>query len=421
LSPGTRSCAGRRDRPVIRNVIEFNEPFAKFYGLEVGSKWTDSWIEIIHTKLEMKINLVAVGMTGQIRGINLDSYRPDFLIADDPDDEETTGTELQIRKTDQRYFGALSKSMASPGEAPHAKQILLQTPLADKDLISKACADPSVKVIEISCFDDEQMSTWEKAFPTKYLRKEKQRHIDKGILPIWLSEMEVKLVTDENSKFKLEWFKKTSWDRLPPKLRCFLWIDPVPPPSDRELANNLEDKDYEAFCVVGHYAGKLYGIEARAMRGHDPSWTLKTFWELMDRWNIVKAGVESINYQRTLKWLIEKSMQERRRYVEIVDKYGHGLDRRKKAYRIVDGIKDPAVNGQVYLCDELPPELLTQLARYSNVEHDDLIETFAGAMRLARDDMTLFADDGDEEDDEIGQTYDGIFRREYAGALGHAP
>ncbi len=96
--------------------------------------------------------MLAVGITGQIRGINLDDWRPDFILADDPCDEENTGTDDQRRKIEKLFFGALEKTMARRAEAPLATMALLQTPLAHGDLIDVATNDDTWATVSYSCF-----------------------------------------------------------------------------------------------------------------------------------------------------------------------------------------------------------------------------------------------------------------------------
>jgi hypothetical protein len=109
------------------------------------------------------------------------------------------------------------------------------------------------------------------------------------------------------------------------------------------------------------------------MRGHDPEWSIKTFFELKERWKPIKLKVESVNYQRTLAWLIERAMRARNEWV-VVD--AHVPEKRKKSYRIIDSIGAAVADGLLYVSPH-HGEFVEQFTSYPMVEHDDLIEAVA--------------------------------------------
>jgi len=86
----------------IRRQVEFNTKWARTYGLRRGTTWNDEHLEILHGVDGRIINVLALGITGQVRGINLDDFRPDLIVLDDPDNEETTNTPEQREKTSDR-------------------------------------------------------------------------------------------------------------------------------------------------------------------------------------------------------------------------------------------------------------------------------------------------------------------------------
>ena len=53
------------------------------------------------------------------------------------------------------------------------------------------------------------------------------------------------------------------------------------------------------------------------MKGHTPDWSGATFFSMKAQWNPVVLKAESVNYQRTLAWLLEKEMQRRGGWMRI--------------------------------------------------------------------------------------------------------
>src|SRR4030066_1381637 len=117
----------RRTIEWLMRAVEFNSTWVQTFGLRKGTKWTSEEIEIFHGIDEVPIRVIALGITGSTRGINVDDYRPDLIIIDDPCDEENTATPEQREKTSERVFGALAKSLSPATECPDAKMALLQT------------------------------------------------------------------------------------------------------------------------------------------------------------------------------------------------------------------------------------------------------------------------------------------------------
>lgn len=376
----------------IRRQVLHNTAWANFFQLRLGTKKTDEWLEIIHGVEEIPITILAVGITGQTRGINLDDWRPDLIIVDDPCDEENTGTEEQRNKIHKLFFGALAKSLAPPIDSDNALMCLLQTPLNEFDLISRCRSDPQWHSLTFGCFDEEGKSRWEERYPLKFLLAEKQAHIERNDLPLWYAEMECRIIAESAARFRQKWLKPypetlTVEDMLDEGGQAFLWIDPVPPPSERQLAKGLAGKDWEVLAVVIKFKNSIYLAEYAMERGHEPDWTIREFWRLVDKYRVTQFGVELKGYQRTLKWLIEQSMQQRGRYLQIYE--AKKEDNRKKSYRIIDSLKNITSQGQFYVKFDEHSEFIEQYTSYPAVVHDDVIEAVAEATRIALEYLTL--------------------------------
>lgn len=350
----------------------------RVFGLRPGSKWSEDHIEIINEAARgQRINIVAKGMTGQIRGLNVGGKRPDLIVADDISDDETTATPEAREKANRLFFGGLAQSLVPATENPDAKMVLLQTPLQEADIISTALKDPTWATLRVGCFDADGKSVWPDRFPTDDLLIEKESYVRKGLLRIWLAEKECTLVNGENTDFKPEWLNY--WQQLPERLTMFLSIDPVPPPSERQIATGMADSDFEVISAVGVGSAGYYLCEQAGMRGHDPEWTIMKFFEMMDRWRPLDVVVEGVAYQRTLKYILEKAMRERRRYVpiRILD------DKRKKRHRVVQSLAGIASQGRLYIHPQ-HLDFQTQFLGFPHVSHDDYLDSAAMGLERAQ-------------------------------------
>ena len=403
----------------LRTQIEHNRLYSQTFGLRKGTKWQDHEAQIFHDIDDTPIWLVGMGVHGSVRGINLDDYRPDLIILDDIVSEENSGTPEQREKIDNLVYGALMESLAPASEAPDAMMVGLQTPIANDDYSMKATRDASWQSYRFGCWTKEtedlpleyRKSSWPARWSDQTLRQERLDAIARNKLSVFVREKECKLMSPETVAFLPQWLQR--WSVLPENLSHILIIDPVPPPSQLQLKKGLEqsDKDYETLTVVGRSPkGGLYVREISANRGHEPSWTLMEFFRLAMKYRIRKVVVESVNYQRTLAWLIRQAMQLQRVYF-LVEEF---TDKRSKYNRILDGISGPASQFQLFIPPDHLPEgvslsqgmqlFVQQFLEYPNVSHDDALEGVAiGCMKHQGLLATESEDDVPDDEDEYAR------------------
>lgn len=360
----------------LRRAIEYNRLFAQFYGLKKGAKWTDDELEIHHTILGFTITIIAVGITGQTRGINIDDYRPDLIIVDDVDDEETTSTLEQRLKTEERFFGAILNSLTPASENPEAKIVVLQTSLHKEDLINKIHSDPTWETKKISIFNEHGESAWPQRYPTEEVIAQKQAFISRGQILLWLREKECTIGDEETADFKRDWL--LFWDILPEKLIIIISCDPAPPPSELQIKKGLRKKDEEVWSVQGLHHGNRYLIEQVASKDHDPEWSATTFFALCQKWKPLKVVIETVAYQRTLKAFLEREMRIRKQYylIESYPPSHRTKDQRKKRHRIMHAFSGIASQGAFFVHPS-QQTFISQFAAYPNVDHDDRLDACA--------------------------------------------
>lgn len=362
----------------IKKQVEFNSGFANFFGLTRGDKWTDEHIVIHNTRFDATINLLALGISGNTRGVNLDDARPDFILVDDPCDIENTATKEQIEKTNARFFADLAQSLTPKTENPLSQMVLLQTSLAFGDLIYNAERDPQFTFRKYSCFTEGGESVWPDRFPTEMLRKQKEGYVRRNQLSIWLREMECTVTSQEDKSLRRDWLQ--FYHELPEQMDVVIAIDPA--------SSESKTADFNAIAVVGRAGIKRYLLEYHLSRGTMPDECAAIFFALVQRWGAKRARIEVIGYQRVLAAIIERKMQELRIFVHI-DKV---QDRRKKSDRIIQSFTQVAPFGNLWVRDNMT-EFLEQYERYSpgSKDHDDLLD----AISMALDDNsggTLLAD-----------------------------
>lgn len=352
--------------------------FSQTFDLSL-EKSTETELKIRHGVTGDVCWVLGVGITGDsIRGINFDDYRPDLIILDDVVTDENAASAEQREKISDLVLGAILNSLAPASEAPNAKIALLQTPLHSDDVSSRAKRSPDWNTATFGCWTratanfptEMQESVWPERLPTHDLRKQKQEAVAIQKLSVWLREMECKLTSPEICPFKPEWLR---YREGPAPMRgiSVLAIDPVPPPSDQALARNLKRNDFEAQVVIRRFGGNYHIVECVTNKGHEPSWSVTTALSLAHKHRVARIVVESINYQRTLKWLLEQEMKRRGVYYMLVDVSTKALQK-SKYNRIVSAVQPVASQGLIYV-DKGLTDVIDQFVNFKlGIDHDDI-------------------------------------------------
>ena len=386
----------------LRGQLENNRLYTTAFNLKPGKKQQDVELEVWHGTDKYPVWLMASGIGGSIRGINRDDFRPDLIILDDVLSDDNSATQDQREKIEDLIYGAVLQSLAPATESPDAKLVMLQTPLHQEDASTKALTDLSWRSLRFSCWTREtenlaahaQVSAWEERYPTATLRQDKKNYAARNRLSVFVREKECKLITPETCSFRSGWLKY--YDIAPEYGAKVLIIDPVPPPSDVQLAKNLHGKDYECLMLMQRTGNDFYILDYSTNRGHDPSWTIAEFFTLVRKHNPQMVVVDAVAYQRTLAWLLRRAMEQQGRFWAIKEY----TDQRSKFQRIVDALNGPASAGHLY-CKREMTEFIEQFGAYKNVSHDDVIECAAiGVDELSQPmyDFNLMSDIENEDD-----------------------
>jgi len=299
----------------VRRQVMYNTRWANTFGLRRGSKWTDEWAEIECHLLEdpeypgqpVRVTLLAMGITGQIRGFNPEDFRPDLIIIDDVLNEENTATRDQRKKIEDLLFGALLNSLAPTSESPLAKAVFLQTPMDKQDAIEKCMTDPEWNPIRFGCFDEKDESRWPARYPTEVLKRSKEAHIRRSQYRLWMREWECKIVSGEEKAIDITRFKY--YDLLPEHLDTVISLDPA--------SSENPNADEFAIAAVGMKGLDIYLIDYSCAQAMMPDKAANDTFSLALLCSPRKFVVESNSYQRIMAWYLEQEMVKRRMFYAV--------------------------------------------------------------------------------------------------------
>lgn len=375
----------------LMRAVEFNWLWSNTFNLQKGAKWTTSEVEIIHGTDQYPIRVIALGITGSLRGINIDDFRPDLIVVDDPCDEENTATPESRKKMDDLFFGALAKSLAPTSEIPEAKMVLLQTPLNESDLISSCAKDSQWRHLHFGCFTEAGESRWPERWSTKELLDDKEAHIARAQLPLWLREMECKVISEETAAFSLDYLQY--WDILPEYGTTYIGIDPTPPPKDGDRSRITKRHDDSAIVVVMVSQSKVFLADYYITKSPDDAELINKIFEMVLRWRPIITGVETHLFQRMLKTQIDREQLRKKIFFAV-----HSIeDKRKKETRIRQAIGNRVALRTLY-AHKSQREFLDQYSGYPDVSHDDILDALSIALSLINPAVEGVVIEGDYEE-----------------------
>lgn len=349
----------------LRRQIMYNHKYAQTFRLRKGEKWTDEHCEIFHDIEDTPITMLAMGITGQIRGFNPDDYRPDLIIIDDVLTEENCATDQQRKKLEALIFGALLNSLAPATDCPKAKAVFLQTPLDREDAIESCMKDPQWNGRRFGILDQNNRSRWEARWPTETVLREKEAAINRGQYHIWMREKECKLVARIGKTFDIN--KLKYWELTPQVMLKIIAIDPAS--SDSPTA------DDNVVMLIGINGLDVFVMAYEADTGVMPDVTAMHFFNYILNFSPLKAAVETVSYQRVLAWYLEEEMKKRRIFLPV-DKI---QDRRRKSDRIIQTLSGIVNYGHLYVHPNMT-KFITQMDEYDPLDehqHDDLLDALA--------------------------------------------
>ncbi len=365
----------------IASQVEYNTEWAQVFKLRKGNKWTQTDLEIYHGEFQHTVRIKALGITGSVRGVNIKDYRPDLILVDDPCDDENTATPEQREKMARLFFGALKESLVPESEDPSAKMALAQTPLAKEDLTDLCAASSEFFTLTIGCLTDDDFeseqcqSSWPARWSKEKLLAEYRAACEINLASVWWREKMCRIVARETSAFKAEWLTENFWVVLPPMARYVIGIDPAPVRTEIARARDVQT-DLQAIMVKAYWKNHRYIVDYTTARDEDPDMVSRSLDRFARKYPVIRAGVEDVAYQRTLKWFLEREMKAGRcKSLHVLEIPTKQLSKDKYT-RILQAHSGPGSQGLIH-CLPTHLEFISQWNDYPNVKFKDLLDVSA--------------------------------------------
>ena len=332
----------------IRTELEDNELLMRDFGDMESEKWTED--QII---LKNGAQISAKGRGFQIRG-----FRPDVIICDDLEDEESIYSPEQREKTEHWFFRTLIPTLK-----PDQAMVYVGTQLHQFSLIAKLEKRQEFKPLFYAALTDGK-SIWEEQWPTEELNKRRKEMGEYAFQaeymnnPISLEEQPVKphMVEGVEIGGKLDY--------------SVLAIDPA--------ISLKTSSDPRAFVIMGRYVDKEGDVTGfKEIHSEAGKWGVD---EQIDRiirifksYEPNRVVVEEVAFQKIFsKQLIDRARKEGIFIPISRAELGVGSNKRPKD-------KYTRLMEVVHLFEQKlvelrNPELIQQILAFPHADHDDLVD-----------------------------------------------
>ena len=238
--------------------------------------------------------LKAMGAGQQIRGLNIDNERPEFVFADDVEDDENTATKAMRLKLKTWFYGPFMKAMA---RGP-TKLVFIGNMISSEGLLYHVVEKSDFWYSRrLGCINKEGQPLWPEIWPLEALIADFREYKDLGLTGRWFAEMMNIPLPDSSPLIKAD--EITYRPRIDPSMseRSFITIDP---------AVSVETwADKTGIAAHAYADGIGWQVPHFVERKMEPEHLFFATVELCKLWGTNIVGIEAAGYQKALKVLFD--------------------------------------------------------------------------------------------------------------------
>jgi predicted phage terminase large subunit-like protein len=349
-----------------RDELAHNERIIEDFGPQIGNKWTERGFT---TRNGATVR--AVGVRKGVRGAVSSYERPDLLVVDDIEDDERVQTVEQRDKLYRRLTTAFFNLGSNVSRDLWVW--VIGTPL-HRDCVLRRLKADGWKYRRVPATKD-GTPAGEPEWPAFGTDKIHER-IRKVGSRAARQELFLDPLDEGEAAYELEWFRYYNDDRhIAEGWDTYVYVDPA--------IGQKKESDWFVLTVVasspiGHepQIRVLEQITRKLSVGQQVR-LISEYWK---RYDPVSIGVEANAYQDSLRQqLTEHCSRVDGMRPPVVPVYSS----RAKELRIRDA--SPLVEfGEVLFNADTQKELIQHLCDWPSVAHDDMADSFAGALKLVR-------------------------------------
>lgn len=344
----------------VKHEFESNDYLAELFGEQRGSTWQETKIQLTSGTV-----IQALGRGQSLRGVKHLDWRPDFVLIDDIEDDETVASPMQRRKTMRWLYKALF-----PALDPNAMVRFIGNRLDEEAAIVQVSKDPAWFHLRfpVVYFDQAgvRCATWPERFPLEKIDEVKAEFVRQGLLNDFEQEYMCQAGAAEEQTFRSEMM------RVEPRVRTWeaTWamFDPA-----RTTNATSARTGFAAWSWAGPQL-VVWGSWGRLLK---PNEIIDALFECDDRFRPIALGVEEDGLN---EWLLQPLRAEIAKRSHALPLRPVSAPRDKSKKQFIRGLQ-PFFNAREVVFAEEQPDLREQLLSHPTGSND-IANALAYALRL---------------------------------------
>ena len=363
---------------VIKDIVEKNELFRTLFPEVLPDSTTGSW-KIESMKLKRTISapegtFEAAGTRTQITSRHYDVIIEDDTVAPDFNDLG----EQNLAPTKEMVVQAIGYHRLMPPllvDQSTSQILVVGTRWFEKDLISWVMAqEKNYKHYVRSCRENEKGESDEKGeltYPERF-GQEVLEELAVSLGPYIFSCLYFnKPVRSSDMLFRLEWFRY--YETPPQKLVCYTTVDVA---GDPDITDKEPDWNAVITCGKNLSTGRIYVMDYTREKCN-PGRAIEIVFDHVTRWEPVRVGFETTQYQGTLIYWVKEEMRKRNQFFQV-EKIRNTT--KSKAARIA-GLQPVFASGTIFVRSHML-ELVNELLAFPLGANDDLCDVLAMQLEM---------------------------------------
>ena len=346
----------------IRDELEYNIKLKEDFA-PTGSFKTSDWAKTDFAT-STNIRLAAKGAGQSLRGMIYQDTRPDMIVLDDIETNDTAGNDTVIEYILSNVLPAVNKRGIY--DVCYVGTIIKDMAALHRVLINEEWCSAKWEAID----DDDEMIAPMLLPKEEYLRSKKM-YQGLGKMSVFYAEMHNNpMVADELQTFKTDYFQYYS--ELPEDLRYFIAYDPAMPPSGR---TKIKRVDKSAILVIATDSSQnWYVIKVIANRS-TPSENRELLYNLNKKYSPQVVWIETIAAQRAMFLEIRSEMNKKGIKMPLREIPSHSGSKEGR----IELLQPMYESGRIYhnKKDSLTVDLERELLLFGRTPHDDISDTLS--------------------------------------------
>ena len=271
----------------LRDELEFNAKLVKMFSPNGKFKTTD-WSKTDFTT-STGIRVVAKGAGQSLRGLIHQDTRPDMIVLDDIETNETAGTEAVVNFI-------LTDVIPSANRRGLYDICYVGTIIRDMSALHRMLINDEWSSAKYECIDDEGNMIAPMLLSKKEYESQKRMYSSLGKMSIFYAENHNNpMVADDALTFKHEYFQYV--DKEPEGCRYYMAYDPAMPASGR---TRIKKVDMSAIVVVATDADENWYVVKVVANRDNPSDNRKLLVDMMKKYKPYVTWMETVSAQRAM-------------------------------------------------------------------------------------------------------------------------